>query len=66
VNIRHEILDWFNPHVEQYLYVQYRCIMLLKLVLLSFFRGLSVFSSDVLDVDLSSLFIIGNRLIEFS
>jgi hypothetical protein len=51
--------------------------MLLRLILLSFFRDLlGVFGDffqvlfgdflDVLDVDLSSLFIVGNRLIEFS
>jgi hypothetical protein len=66
VNIRHEILDWFEPS---------RRVIVIRSVLM--YYGIKIGSSlffgcflrdfqDVLDVDLSSLFIVGNHLIEFS
>jgi hypothetical protein len=52
VNIRHEILDWFSPSRGVIVLHPVLMYYALRLVLPSFFR-------DLLDVDLPSLFIVG-------
>jgi hypothetical protein len=74
VNTRHEVLDWFRPLrgviVLRPVLMYYAIEIDSSLFLLGYFPILSgMFSRSfqvVIDVDLSSLFISGNRLIEFS
>jgi hypothetical protein len=74
VNTRHEVLDWFEPSrgvIALHPVLMYYAIKIVSSLFLSgSFRGLSGCPpqdfQDVFDVDLSSLFIVENRFIEFS
>jgi hypothetical protein len=66
----HEVLDWFGHSHEviviHTVFMYYAFEIDSSLFFLEFFGGLSEVLWDVLDVYLSSLFIIEDRLIEFS